>query len=357
MWTAVYLGVGRERAVERLDSLMAGPGFAALEVTSRPYDDIAYLYGMGGRADRGAEVFNDGERALEQTGSAGASLLRQRWHRMMSDALQAAILMQKGRSPEAVAAFRQARTAFPYTNWLPEIGTAQDRAGATDSALAVYQEYLGSNFNFRLFDDPYNLAPVLRRTGELYEARGDRTRAAATYQRFVDLWRNADPELQPQVDRGEAQARRADGRAAVVRKEATHVPSSVPLPGQRRTPPSGGGRRPHSGHVVSVVPGGPGNPGGSVMPAEPAVAQALSDRYRIEREIGHGGMATVYLAEDLRHHRKVALKVLRPELAAVIGAERFLAEIRTTANLQHPHILPLHDSGKSRASRSRSSTT
>ncbi|HVK00453.1 MAG TPA: serine/threonine-protein kinase, partial [Gemmatimonadales bacterium] len=82
------------------------------------------------------------------------------------------------------------------------------------------------------------------------------------------------------------------------------------------------------------------------MPAEPAVAQALSDRYRIEREIGHGGMAIVYLAVDLRHHRKVALKVLRPELAAVIGAERFLAEIRTTANLQHPHILPLHDSGE-----------
>ena len=82
------------------------------------------------------------------------------------------------------------------------------------------------------------------------------------------------------------------------------------------------------------------------MPAEPAVAQALSDRYRIEREIGHGGMAIVYLAEDIRHHRKVALKVLRPELAAVIGAERFLAEIRTTANLQHPHILPLHDSGE-----------
>ena len=73
---------------------------------------------------------------------------------------------------------------------------------------------------------------------------------------------------------------------------------------------------------------------------------ALADRYRIERELGAGGMATVYLAEDLKHHRKVAVKVLRPELAAVIGAERFLVEIRTTANLQHPHILPLHDSGE-----------
>ncbi|HEX9054047.1 MAG TPA: protein kinase [Gemmatimonadales bacterium] len=72
---------------------------------------------------------------------------------------------------------------------------------------------------------------------------------------------------------------------------------------------------------------------------------ALSDRYRLEREIGAGGMATVYLAQDVRHDRRVALKVLRPELSAVIGAERFLAEIKLTANLQHPHILPLFDSG------------
>ena len=76
------------------------------------------------------------------------------------------------------------------------------------------------------------------------------------------------------------------------------------------------------------------------------LATALADRYRIERELGAGGMATVYLAEDLRHKRKVAIKVLRPELAAVIGAERFLTEIKTTANLQHPHILGLHDSGE-----------
>ncbi|HEY9507918.1 MAG TPA: serine/threonine-protein kinase, partial [Gemmatimonadales bacterium] len=73
---------------------------------------------------------------------------------------------------------------------------------------------------------------------------------------------------------------------------------------------------------------------------------ALSDRYQLEREVGAGGMATVYLAHDVRHDRRVALKVLRPELAAVIGAERFLAEIKLTANLQHPHILPLFDSGE-----------
>src|ERR1043166_3567150 len=73
---------------------------------------------------------------------------------------------------------------------------------------------------------------------------------------------------------------------------------------------------------------------------------ALASRYRIERELGAGGMALVYLAHDLRHDRRVALKVLKPELAAAIGAERFLQEIKTTANLQHPHIVPLHDSGE-----------
>jgi serine/threonine-protein kinase len=75
------------------------------------------------------------------------------------------------------------------------------------------------------------------------------------------------------------------------------------------------------------------------------LASALADRYRIERQLGQGGMATVYLAEDLKHDRKVALKVLKPELAAVLGAERFVIEIKTTAALQHPHILPLFDSG------------
>ncbi|MGA9838467.1 MAG: protein kinase [Gemmatimonadaceae bacterium] len=75
------------------------------------------------------------------------------------------------------------------------------------------------------------------------------------------------------------------------------------------------------------------------------LATALADRYRIERELGQGGMATVYLAEDLKHHRQVAIKVLKPELAAVLGADRFVQEITTTAQLQHPHILPLFDSG------------
>ena len=78
-----------------------------------------------------------------------------------------------------------------------------------------------------------------------------------------------------------------------------------------------------------------------------SLSAALQDRYRLERVLGAGGMATVYLAHDLKHDREVAIKVLRPELAAVLGQERFLAEIRLTARLDHPHILTLLDSGES----------
>src|SRR5437870_9842855 len=72
----------------------------------------------------------------------------------------------------------------------------------------------------------------------------------------------------------------------------------------------------------------------------------LSGRYLVEREVGHGGMAVVFLAEDLKHHRRVAIKLLKPELSAVLGTERFLREIQIAAALQHPHILPLYDSGE-----------
>ena len=75
------------------------------------------------------------------------------------------------------------------------------------------------------------------------------------------------------------------------------------------------------------------------------LSTALADRYRLERHLGEGGMATVYLAEDLKHDRKVAIKILKPELSAILGGERFLQEIKVTANLQHPNILPLYDSG------------
>ena len=79
----------------------------------------------------------------------------------------------------------------------------------------------------------------------------------------------------------------------------------------------------------------------------PGFKDGLAERYRIQRELGRGGMATVYLAEDVKHRRRVAIKVLSPELASVLGHDRFLREIEIAAQLTHPHILPLHDSGTS----------
>ncbi len=115
--------------------------------------------------------------------------------------------------------------------------------------------------------------------------------------------------------------RRETGRAAAEAVSSAHLHAIIRLPlfGRRR------------GNLVSAV--------------SAALAAALADRYRLERELGHGGMATVYLAEDLKHDRKVAVKVLREELSASLGKERFLREIKVAAALQHPHILPLYDSG------------
>ena len=83
-------------------------------------------------------------------------------------------------------------------------------------------------------------------------------------------------------------------------------------------------------------------------PVRPRLTSALAGRYTVEREIGSGGMATVFLADDVKHHRKIAIKVLRPELAAALGAERFLREIEIAAQLSHPNILPLYDSGQAK---------
>ena len=97
----------------------------------------------------------------------------------------------------------------------------------------------------------------------------------------------------------------------------------------------------------TVVPPIPSPAHNTMTSIDPALAAALAPRYQLERILGVGGMATVYLAQDTRHHRQVAVKLLRPELGRAVGAERFLREITTTANLRHPNILPLFDSGES----------
>jgi serine/threonine-protein kinase len=198
-WADLRLALDPGRAARRLDSLIASPRFERVEAADRPYDEIALIYAMAGRHGKAREVAAEGERAVRASGPAGERLLAGRDHRMFVDGLEGTLLLQEERFDEAVARFRRARGAYGGAWWLPELGMAFDRSGNSDSALAVYERYLASTHNFRIHPDAAHLGPVLRRVGELYEARGNRPRAARAYQRFVALWRDADPVLQPQV--------------------------------------------------------------------------------------------------------------------------------------------------------------
>ena len=97
---------------------------------------------------------------------------------------------------------------------------------------------------------------------------------------------------------------------------------------------------------LALVPGAGHIRGARAWNSSGSSTAALGDRYRFERELGRGGMAVVFLAEDLKHRRLVAIKVFKPELSAVLGGDPFLREIEIAATLQHPHILPLYDSGQ-----------
>jgi tetratricopeptide (TPR) repeat protein/tRNA A-37 threonylcarbamoyl transferase component Bud32 len=197
-WGDIYLGLGPERASRRLDSLVESPGFARVDPIDRPYQEIGFLYAMAGKDGRASALRRGAEGTLRRVGSAGEQVLRRRQWRMGDWAREGATALRSERYAEAAERFRKARTVAPQW-WLPELATAYDRAGQADSALALYESYLNSTDNFRLYGDAFNLAPILRRAGELYEARSDRDRAVSSYQRFLDLWRDADPELQPQV--------------------------------------------------------------------------------------------------------------------------------------------------------------
>jgi tetratricopeptide (TPR) repeat protein len=128
----------------------------------------------------------------------------------VTTALEGALLLGQGRYADAAARFRAAHAITGGPFWLPEIGLTLDRAGHTDSALAIYQRYLDSSHNYRLYPDAARLAPVLKRAAELYEAKGDRARALERYRQLAELWRGADAKLGPEV----AEVRRRMGELA-----------------------------------------------------------------------------------------------------------------------------------------------
>ncbi len=170
-----------------------------------------------------------------------------------------------------------------------------------------------------------NLAPLderlLRRVIKLLDQLGDRSGAVREYEEFAR--RLADElELEPSPET----------KALIESVRARHDPA------ERGTAEHGDAEEP-------AATASPPSLVADVPSDDRDLARALADRYVIEKEIGAGGMATVYLARDLRHDRDVAVKVMRPELAATLGVERFLREIRIVAKLTHPHVVPLHDSG------------
>jgi len=183
--------------VRRLQDYVRSARFERPDPLDRPYLATAQVYAMAGRADLARPMVDAFDRAVAAAADAGARQ-RARLAPAYADA-QATIAIAEGRPDSAIALLRQPqplRTEF----WsLPLLGRAYDAAGRSDSAIAVFERYLRTPQMERVFLDQWALAPVLRRLGELYEARGDRERAREYYGRFVDLWKGADPELQPQV--------------------------------------------------------------------------------------------------------------------------------------------------------------
>jgi len=189
---------------------------------------------------------------------------------------------------------------------------------------------------------------ALRRLAEGASERGERHEAVVWWRRLVEC----DPysthvtmslmqALEAAGDRAGA-LEQAERHAELLRSDLAAEPSPdvVAFAERLRKEPVGreGERREDRDHSPNSVQA-------TVSPTLNGIRSALADRYAIEREIGSGGMATVYLAEDLKHHRRVAVKVLRTEIAAALGSARFLQEIEIAAQLHHPHILPLYDSG------------
>jgi len=181
-----------ERALERTPLESIG------RVRARPYLRIASLYAQAGRTDKAKAVLSAYDRAVSDP-------VERRSDQPNRDAAIGYIALAEQRPLEAVAAFRRSDRLTDGPVDLcpvcadPPIGLAFDRAGMADSAIATFEHFVKTPRLTRTFVDAWNLHWVLRRLGELHEARGDRADAVAYYQRFVELWKNADPELQPTV--------------------------------------------------------------------------------------------------------------------------------------------------------------
>jgi tetratricopeptide (TPR) repeat protein/tRNA A-37 threonylcarbamoyl transferase component Bud32 len=190
-WYDVWFRGERARGVARLERALAEHPMDSLPVPDRPYVRVIEVFAEAGAADRAKRTLAAMERVLRPSALADME--------GAPDALRGRIALAEGRPQEAVDAFRRSDQGPCTLCALPNLGRAYDLAGNADSAIAIFERYIAATGPDRSFWDRNYLAGALKRLGELYEARGDRERAGSRYARFVELWKDADPELQPKV--------------------------------------------------------------------------------------------------------------------------------------------------------------
>lgn len=195
-WSDAWFRGQRERGVAEMDRALSEVPLATMSPLARPYAALAWRYALAGRPDRATALLAEWERAVP---APQRRLLEPLRHTTRGE-----IALAERRLGDALAEFRASDEGECIVCALPNIGRAYDALGQTDSTIAVYERYLAARDLDRIPTDAIFRAGVEKRLGELYEARGDTVRATDHYGRFVDLWKNADPELQPQV----AEARR-----------------------------------------------------------------------------------------------------------------------------------------------------
>jgi serine/threonine-protein kinase len=187
------------RGVERLRTVLRGPAVATLEPMERPYLDAAYLYARAGRADLAREMLAARTGTLAVDSALGV-LTPNREEHDYRRGIEGRIAVAEGRLDDALALLTETGDTSRQMPWaLPDIASVHDLAGRPDSARTYYERYLGATNLYREDVDEDELARVLFRLGEIYEGEGDRARAAERYGQFVELWKGADPELQPRV--------------------------------------------------------------------------------------------------------------------------------------------------------------
>ncbi|MGH7516919.1 MAG: protein kinase domain-containing protein [Gemmatimonadales bacterium] len=188
-----------DRGVRRTGAAMRGRALSSIPPLDRPYLDIAYDYAFAGRGDLAQAALDERRRVLEQAGVAGRAALAAHGHDNWYGIVRARTFAANGQIDSAIALLNPPAQPGNDVWSLPHLGALYDAAGRADSAVVIYERFLARRALIRDEVDGWHRPRILYRLGELYEARGDRARAADYYSQFAGLWRDADPELQPRV--------------------------------------------------------------------------------------------------------------------------------------------------------------